>query len=72
VKAKAEVRTPGPADCLRTSRLAALCDTCGLTPETIHSPLNVRGFYCSAHCPVCGGKTFATAATAPAKTEVRQ
>ena len=46
-------RPTGPSACLRSKRLTAFCDTCGVRPETVHSPLFVRGFYCPEHCVTC-------------------
>ncbi len=43
----------GPAACLRTKRVAASCQTCGVRPEPCHMPVTVHGFYCERHCPCC-------------------
>ena len=40
-------------DCLRTRRMSAPCDVCGVRPEVLHIPTRARGRYCPEHCSVC-------------------
>ena len=42
-------------DCLRTWRISAPCEVCGVRDEPCHSPLLEMGFFCSRHCPACNG-----------------
>jgi hypothetical protein len=50
-----------PRACLRSTRLRAHCDTCGVIPVVLHSPLSLRGFFCPSHCPVCASMPGAAA-----------
>lgn len=40
-------------NCFTTDRASAPCSTCGDRPKLLHVPRNVKGFFCSDHCPVC-------------------
>jgi hypothetical protein len=43
----------GPRACLRSRTIRGACDTCGETPEVLHVPLRLHGWYCPEHCPCC-------------------
>ena len=40
-------------DCRRSTTMRAQCDTCGSTPDVLHIPLRVHGWFCPAHCKAC-------------------
>ncbi len=44
-------------NCATSFRIVGTCDVCGFVAKPIHMPLEIHGFYCSAHCPVCAGQT---------------
>jgi hypothetical protein len=45
-----------PRNCLRTTRISAGCNYCGVRTATIHSPIQAGGFYCPSCCPECNVK----------------
>ena len=63
VTGKSQRSKARPADCWRTRNVFARCATCGATPELLHSPLRIRGFFCATHCRCCarpGGRMSET------------
>jgi len=50
----------GPRSCLRSRTLKGQCDTCGETPEVLHVPMRLHGWYCGEHCPCCNPPAKAT------------
>ena len=53
-KAKRErTEKTGPSMCMRSTRIAAPCWTCGAIPDVAHSPLRHRGIFCGACCIEC-------------------
>jgi hypothetical protein len=43
---------PGMRECYR-SPVRGICCVCDRWTAPIHNPLNRRGIFCAAHCPVC-------------------
>ena len=54
-----ERNSPIPAACLRTPRLPVPCDTCGVLPRPVHSPIDAVAFYCPRCCPYCSAGAVA-------------
>lgn len=52
---RAETASSSPQNCLRSSRVAALCKSCGVQADPVHNPMTIPGFnpYCAACCPIC-------------------
>jgi len=46
---------PVPA-CVQSRGCSATCNICGSGEGELHMPRKLRGIFCAAHCPVCGGK----------------
>jgi hypothetical protein len=65
-----EPRRAAPHDCLRSKRLRAQCDACGVIPGVLHLPLTLRGFFCPAHCPVCAPTPAVAAEGGTLKSDV--
>ncbi len=42
-------------NCATSFRIVGACDVCGAIARPIHMPLEIHGFYCAIHCPVCAG-----------------
>ena len=40
-------------NCATSFRIVGTCDVCGYVARPIHMPLEIHGFYCADHCPVC-------------------
>jgi hypothetical protein len=40
-------------DCKRSTTMRGTCDQCGTTPDVLHIPLRVHGWFCPQHCPAC-------------------
>jgi hypothetical protein len=52
----------GPQNCLRSKTIRGECTQCGETPEILHVPLRLHGWFCVAHCPACNAIVSTTRA----------
>ena len=50
---RAKAPETGPRACLRSRTILGQCDRCGETPEVLHVPMRLHGWWCSDHCPCC-------------------
>jgi fucose permease len=50
---RTETLATGPRNCLRSKTIRGVCDRCGTTPEILHLPLRLHGFFCVTCCPTC-------------------